>query len=100
MFATTFLGHQGWLVRTDRTALLIDPLLREDFGDLHALSYRVFPPRMLTPAAFPPIDALLLSHEHDDHFDIPSLATLDRRIPAGFQDFAMCRTSLAGLPEG
>lgn len=81
MFATTFLGHQGWLVRSDRTALLIDPLLREDFGDVHALSYRVFPPRVLTAAAFPPIDALLLSHEHDDHFDIPSLATLDRRIP-------------------
>lgn len=81
MFATTFLGHQGWLVRTDRTALLIDPLLREDFGDLHALSYRVFPPRVVTPAAFPAIDAVLLSHEHDDHFDIPSLATLDRQIP-------------------
>lgn len=81
MFATTFLGHQGWLVRTDRTCLLIDPLLRDDFGDVHALSYRVFPPRVITADAFPPIDALVLSHEHDDHFDIPSLATLDRKIP-------------------
>jgi hypothetical protein len=81
VFATTFLGHQGWLVRSDRTCLLIDPLLREDFGDIHALSYRVFPPRTLSAAAFPPVDALLLSHEHDDHFDIPSLAALDRRIP-------------------
>jgi Beta-lactamase superfamily domain len=81
VFATTFLGHQGWMVRTDRTCLLIDPLLREDFGDVHALSYRVFPPRVVTVEAFPRIDALLLSHEHDDHFDIPSLATLDRRIP-------------------
>src|ERR1044071_2995581 len=69
------------MVRTDRTCLLIDPLLREDFGDVHALSYRVFPPRVVTVEAFPRIDALLLSHEHDDHFDIPSLATLDRRIP-------------------
>ena len=24
------------------------------------------------------VDAVVLSHEHDDHFDIPSLATLDR----------------------
>ena len=81
LFATTFLGHQGWLVRTDRTCVLVDPLLREDFGDLHALDYRVFPPRVFTAEAVPPVDALLLSHEHDDHFDIPSLARLDRTIP-------------------
>ena len=41
----------------------------------------MFPPRVLTADRLPPVDALLLSHEHDDHFDIPSLATLDRRIP-------------------
>jgi hypothetical protein len=81
VFATTFLGHQGWMVRTDRTCILVDPLLREDFGDLHALEYRVFPPRVFTAEAFPPVDAVLLSHEHDDHFDIPSLAKLDRAIP-------------------
>lgn len=81
VFATTFLGHQGWLVRTDRACVLVDPLLREEFGDLHALEYRVFPPRVITAEAIPPIDALLLSHEHDDHFDIPSLARLDRKIP-------------------
>ncbi|HET9622338.1 MAG TPA: MBL fold metallo-hydrolase [Kofleriaceae bacterium] len=81
MFATTFLGHQGWMIRTDRTCLLIDPLLREDFGDVHAMSYRVFPPRVITAEAFPAVHAVLLSHEHDDHFDIPSLARLDRAIP-------------------
>lgn len=81
MFATTFLGHQGWLFQSDSVAILVDPLLREDFGQLHALEYRVFPPRVLVPEAFPPIDALVLTHEHDDHFDLPSLALLDRQIP-------------------
>ena len=81
MFSTTFLGHQGWMVRSEKAALLIDPLLREDFGDAHALPYRVFPPRRLDLAALPPLDAVVLSHEHDDHFDIPSLARLDRAIP-------------------
>jgi hypothetical protein len=81
VFATTFLGHQGWLVRTERTCILIDPLLRDEFGDLHAMEYRVFPPRVLTAEAFPAVDAVFLSHEHDDHFDIPSLARLDRAIP-------------------
>jgi hypothetical protein len=81
MLATTFLGHQGWLFRTDKAAVLVDPLLCEDFGGIHALDYRVFPPRQWVPEAFPKLDALILSHEHDDHFDIPSLAKLHRDIP-------------------
>ena len=80
-FSVTFLGHQGWLVQSGRTCVLIDPLLHEDFGAVHALEYRVHPPRIFGPEAFPAVDALILSHEHDDHFDIPSLARLDRRIP-------------------
>jgi Beta-lactamase superfamily domain len=81
VFATTFLGHQGWLIRGLKSALLIDPLLVEDFGAAQMLAYRVFPPRVWTPAAMPKLDAVILSHEHDDHFDIPSLAKLDRAIP-------------------
>ena len=27
MFRTTFLGHQGWMFRTNETTLLVDPLL-------------------------------------------------------------------------
>ena len=81
MFSTTFLGHQGWLFQTERATVLVDGLLYEDFGASHALEYRVWPPRQLDLAAFPKLDALVLSHEHDDHFDIPSLAKLDRAIP-------------------
>ena len=81
VFSTTFLGHQGWMFQTPNTAVLVDPLLCEDFGHAHALGYRVWPPRVWTTGALPPIDAVVLSHEHDDHFDIPSLAKLARTIP-------------------
>lgn len=81
MFSTTFLGHQGWLVHTPKAAILIDPLLCEDFGHIHALGYRVYPPRRWRPDAAPVLDAVILSHEHDDHFDLPSLAKLERSIP-------------------
>jgi hypothetical protein len=81
MFGVTFLGHQGWMIRSGDACVLVDPLLNEKFGEIHALEYSVHPPRVLEPEAFPAIDAVLLSHEHDDHFDIPSLARLDRRIP-------------------
>jgi Beta-lactamase superfamily domain len=81
MFSTTFLGHQGWMFQSKRSCILVDPLLCEEFGHAHALDYRVHPPRVWTPAAFPAVDAVVLTHEHDDHFDIPSLAKLDRAIP-------------------
>jgi beta-lactamase family protein len=69
------------MVRAGRTCVLVDPLLCEELGDVHALAYRVYPPRVLRAELLPPVDAVILSHEHDDHFDIPSLARLDRRIP-------------------
>ncbi len=81
MFATTFLGHQGWLFRTERACVAVDPLLCEQFGAQHALDYQVYPPRRLDLARFPALDAVVLTHEHDDHFDLPSLARLSRRIP-------------------
>jgi len=81
MFSTTFLGHQGWVFRSAESCVLVDPLLREEFGHAHALDYRVYPPRALTFETFPAVDAVVLTHEHDDHFDIPSLARLDRKIP-------------------
>ena len=81
MFATTFLGHQGWLFRTDRACVAVDPLLCEHFGAQHALDYQVYPPRRIDLARFPALDAVVLTHEHDDHFDLPSLAKLSRKIP-------------------
>ena len=79
MLHVTFLGHQGWLIATDTTRVLVDPLLTEGFGHGGLLG-RTFPPRRIDLAAFPPIDAVVITHEHDDHFDIPSLHRLDRRI--------------------
>ncbi len=93
IFTTTFLGHQGWMFRSARSCILVDPLLCEEFGHAHALSYRVFPPRILKPAAFPRLSAVILTHEHDDHFDIPSLAQIDRRVPV----FLSSRSSMAGV---
>src|SRR5262245_1541959 len=80
MFSTTFLGHQGWLFSTSTTRLIVDPLLTPSFGHGGAIG-QIYPPRLIRFDEFPPIDAVLLTHEHEDHFDIPSLNRLDRRIP-------------------
>jgi hypothetical protein len=76
----SFLGHQGWLLATAGSRVLIDPLLTEGFGHGGLLG-RVWPPRELELDGFGAIDAVILSHEHDDHFDVPSLNRLARTIP-------------------
>jgi hypothetical protein len=91
MFITTFLGHQGWMFQSNHACLLVDPLLEEEFGQAHALTRVMYPPRVFKPEAFPQVDAVILTHEHDDHFDIPSLARLDRRIPI----YLSARSSIA-----
>ncbi len=79
-FDVTFLGHQGWLFSSGESRLMVDPLLTPAFGHLGALGV-VYPPRVFSFEALPPVDALLITHEHEDHLDVPSLARIDRRVP-------------------
>lgn len=69
--------------------VLVDPLLTEAFGAGRV--GRVYPPRRLNLASMPPVDAVFFSHEHDDHFSVPTLARLDRRVPV----YLSCRASTA-----
>jgi L-ascorbate metabolism protein UlaG (beta-lactamase superfamily) len=67
----TWLGHSSVLLELDGTRLLTDPLLRTRVAIL----------RRHAPAAALPerVDAVLLSHMHRDHADLPTL----KRLPAG-----------------
>jgi L-ascorbate metabolism protein UlaG (beta-lactamase superfamily) len=69
----TYVGHATTLVELDGVALLTDPLLRERFGHVR----RIAPPVRELPRP----DAILVSHAHRDHLDLPSLARLPREIP-------------------
>jgi L-ascorbate metabolism protein UlaG (beta-lactamase superfamily) len=66
----TWLGHASVLLELGGARLLADPLLRGRVAHL----------RRQVPAAAPPgrLDALLISHLHRDHLDVPSIAALDR----------------------
>lgn len=68
----TWLGHASVLVELNGARLLTDPALRDRVGPL----FRVGPP--VVAHGLGRIDAVLLSHLHADHADLPSL----RRIAA------------------
>lgn len=86
MLELTFLGWQSWLVRSRSGSVLVDPLLSDSMGrgPPHTqLRHHFYPPRRfdLRPDACPRLDAVLITHEHEDHFHIPSLARIDRSVP-------------------
>jgi L-ascorbate metabolism protein UlaG (beta-lactamase superfamily) len=63
----TWIGHATALIELDGLRLLTDPVLGRRVGPLR----RVAPP--VAPGVAERIDAVLLSHLHSDHADLPSL---------------------------
>jgi L-ascorbate metabolism protein UlaG (beta-lactamase superfamily) len=80
----TYVGHATVLIEMDGVRLLTDPILRNRVGHIRRQSQRVH------PAWQRELDAVLISHLHLDHLDLPSLRMLDRDIhliaPAGTAD--------------
>ncbi|HEU4404177.1 MAG TPA: MBL fold metallo-hydrolase [Polyangiaceae bacterium] len=84
MFEATYLGWQGWLLASPQTRLLVDPLLVDEVGNgprNRRLDFHFWPPRAFDFTALPPVDAVFLTHEHEDHFSVASLARVDRSVP-------------------
>lgn len=73
-----FLGHQSWLIRERATSILVDPLLLATFGHSEAVSFPIYPPRRIDLSGMPSPAGVILTHEHLDHFHLPSLALLPR----------------------
>jgi L-ascorbate metabolism protein UlaG (beta-lactamase superfamily) len=71
----TYVGHATVLVELDRTRILTDPVLRARVGPLR----RHGPP--VVPETTEDLDAVLISHLHHDHADIPSLRRIGRDVP-------------------
>ncbi len=73
--ALDFIGHSAVVVELDGVRLLTDPVTRARVGPLR----RVEP----VPARerVRDIDAVLISHLHWDHLDVPSLRDLGRDLP-------------------
>jgi L-ascorbate metabolism protein UlaG (beta-lactamase superfamily) len=88
--AVTFIGHASFLIQIGGLRILIDPV----FADWLVLIRRQRRPGVLLPD-LPPIDAVLLTHAHMDHLNLPSLRQVIRHT------FRMSgRTPVAIVPEG
>jgi L-ascorbate metabolism protein UlaG (beta-lactamase superfamily) len=74
----TWIGHATVLVQTPGLNILTDPVWSERTGPFARGPQRVAAPGIAL-ADLPRIDLILLSHNHYDHFDLPTLERLWRR---------------------
>lgn len=72
----TWLGHAGFLLRLNGLWIACDPFLSEYASPIPPFGPKRFAPVSLAVDDLPPIDVLLLSHNHYDHLDRPTLERL------------------------
>ena len=76
--SVTFIGHSCFLIRLPGLVVMTDPQFSERASPVGWAG----PKRARAPgralAALPPVDLVLLSHNHYDHLDLPSLRALHR----------------------
>jgi L-ascorbate metabolism protein UlaG (beta-lactamase superfamily) len=75
----TLLGHSAVLLQFAGLNIITDPMLSAVAGPFSWLGVKRVQAPALRADALPPIDIVLLSHNHYDHLDRPTLSYLARR---------------------
>jgi L-ascorbate metabolism protein UlaG (beta-lactamase superfamily) len=76
--AVSFINHASFLVRLGGTVVLTDPIFSERCSPLSWAGPRRARPPGIALADLPRVDVVLVSHNHYDHMDLPSLRALQR----------------------
>jgi len=74
----TWLGHSTVLIEIDGVRLLTDPVWGERASPFRLLGPKRFQPMPLRLRDLPAVDAVLISHDHYDHLDYPTIRALAR----------------------
>jgi hypothetical protein len=74
----TLIGHACWVIETTAGCFVTDPVFFDPFEESTVTSC---PRREVRLDRLPALRGIVVSHRHLDHFDFPSLAALDRRLP-------------------
>ena len=76
---TTWLGHSTVLLEFDGVRVLTDPVWGARASPVPLLGPKRFQPMPVPLEAMPDVDLVLISHDHYDHLDYPTIRALARR---------------------
>ncbi len=82
--AATWYGHASVMVEVDGQRLLLDPVWGERVSPSRTVGPRRLHPPPVPIDDLPPVDAILISHDHYDHLDLPTVRSLLRTQTAPF----------------
>ncbi len=74
-----WLGHASVYLELDGVRLLVDPMFSERASPVDFIGPKRFHPPPISLAALPKIDAVVISHDHYDHLDMPTIKSLAAR---------------------
>jgi N-acyl-phosphatidylethanolamine-hydrolysing phospholipase D len=78
----TWLGHASFLLQLHGLNVLLDPVFSKRASPFARVGPARLVPAPLSAADLPPIDAVLISHDHYDHLDERSVRALHARFGA------------------
>jgi L-ascorbate metabolism protein UlaG (beta-lactamase superfamily) len=78
----TWLGHSTMLIEIDGVRILTDPVWGPRASPSALVGPKRFQPSPVSLGKMPPVDVVLISHDHYDHLDYPTIRALAKtRIP-------------------
>ncbi len=80
----TWLGHSSKLLELDGYRILMDPMWSERAGPLSWIGPTRWTKVLIEIEQLPPIDAVLVSHDHFDHLDYGTISALNEKTRAIF----------------
>src|SRR5258707_10657481 len=98
-----FIGNATTLIRFGGLTILTDPAFLHK-GEHVYLGHGIWARREVEPACqiadLPPIDLVILSHYHGDHFDDVAAQELDKKLPIVSTPEAVDKLSALGFKRG
>lgn len=78
----TWLGHSSALIQLGTKTILMDPVLTTYASPVSFTGAKRFSEIPIQPEALPPLDIVLLSHDHYDHLDRETILAIDSKVKA------------------
>lgn len=76
-----WLGHASTLIKINQKTILTDPVFSKCVSPLRFIGPRRRTPCPTAVAQLPKIDVIVISHNHYDHLDYPTIKQLIKRFP-------------------